>query len=120
MYHQDDLLWGKGSTDKVTRVVVATRRTQREKGKADTTGVGLVASFHADLMQTAGLQHPEERQKPLPARQLKPKPKPTPNPAPKLEPRQITTSAPEVVMISVPTLTRHWKTVPPPNQKKTG
>jgi len=51
-YHQDDLQWDKGITDMVTTAVAATERDQKEAGKADTEGVGLEGSIHADLTQT--------------------------------------------------------------------
>ena len=81
-YHQDDLLWGKGITDMVARVVAATGRDQKEERKADTEGVGLEASIHADLTQTGGPEEPDERQQLQAATQLKsvPIPKPIPDP----------------------------------------
>jgi hypothetical protein len=60
--HQDDVLWGKGITNMVKRVVAATERDQRERRLADTEVVGLEASIHADLTQTGRLKKPEERQ----------------------------------------------------------
>jgi len=61
-YHQDDILWGKGITNMVKRVVATTERGQREERKADTEGVGLEASIHVDLTQTGEPKKPEERQ----------------------------------------------------------
>jgi hypothetical protein len=56
MYHQDDVLWGRGITDMVTKVVTATEGGQREREerKADTDGAGLEASIHPDATQTGG------------------------------------------------------------------
>jgi len=61
-YHQDDVLWGRGISDVVTRVVAATHRGQIEERKADTDGAGLEASIHAETMQTGGPEKPEDRQ----------------------------------------------------------
>jgi hypothetical protein len=80
VYHQDDLLWGEGITDMVATVVAATKRDQKEERKADTEGVGLEASIHADLTQTGGPEEPEERQQLQPAMQLKSVPMPKPKP----------------------------------------
>ena len=93
-YHQDDVLWGKGMTDMVVRVVAATERDQKEERKADTDGARLESSIHPDLTQTGGLEEPEARKHRQPGRQLKsmpmPKPKtnqtPKPNPVPALRP----------------------------------
>jgi outer membrane biosynthesis protein TonB len=137
-YHQDDLLWGEGITDMVTRAVAATERGQKEERRADTSGVGLEASIHTDLTQTGGPGKPEECQQLQPGRHLKsmptpklkpkpnpkPSPKPNPTPAPALAsrpaptptpratsaPRGATTSAP------TPTPTGPWETVSPRNQ----
>jgi len=117
-YHQDDILWGRGITDMVTKVVTATEGGQREREetKADTDGPSLEASMHADATQKGGPEKPEERQQSQPGRQLKPKPKPMPNPA--LTPTPRTTSTPIAVTTSVPTPARRCETVPPQNQKK--
>ena len=87
-YHQDDLLWGEGITDMVARAVAATERGQKEERRADTEGVGLEASIHADLTQTGGPEKPEERQQLQPGRQLKSMPTPKPKPKPKSNPNQ--------------------------------
>jgi len=128
MYHQDDVLWGKGITDMVKRVVATTEWGQREERKADTQGVGLEASIHADLPQRGAPKKPEERQQLQPAGQLKsvptpkPDPKQSPAPAPALKPaptpRPGATSTPKGVTTSAPTPTRLWETVTPRNQKK--
>jgi len=143
-YHQDDLLWGEGITDMVARAVAATERGQKEDRRADTEGVGLEASIHADLTQTGGPEEPEERQQLQPGRQLKsmptpkPKPKPksnsNPNPSPKTNPAPAPAPAPRpaptptpratsaargvTTSAPIPTPTRRWETVPPRNQKK--
>jgi len=135
-YHQDDVLWGKGITDMVKRVVAATERDQREGRKADTDGVGLEASIHADLTQTGGPKKQEERQQLQPGKQpksvpvpmLKPKPNTNPNPKPNLAPAlrptptptpaPRATSTPKGATAPVTTPTRQWETVPPRNQKK--
>jgi hypothetical protein len=135
-YHQDDVLWGKGITDMVKRVVAAIARDQREGRKADTKGVGLEASIHTDLTQTGGPKKPEERPQLQPEKQPKsvpvpmPKPKPNPNPNPKPNlapalrptptptPAPRATSTPKGATAPVPTPTRQWETVPPRNQKK--
>jgi hypothetical protein len=139
-YHQDDLLWGEGTTDMVARAVAATERGQKEERRADTEGVGLEASIHADLTQTGGPEKPEERQQLQPGRQLKsmpmpkPKPKPNPNPNPSPKPNPApppaprpaptptprATSAPRGATPSAPTQTptRRWETIPPRNQMK--
>jgi len=111
VYHQDDVQWGRGITDMVTKVVTATEEGQREseEREADTDGAGLEASIPADAMQTVGPEPPEERQQSQPGRQLKPKPKPKLNPAPTPTPR--TTSTPIAVTTSVPTQPRRWATV---------
>ena len=114
-YHQDDVLWGKGITDMVTRVVAATEGGQREEKKADTNGVGLEASMHTETSQTGRPEKPEQSQQSQHRRQPKPKPKPKPNPAP--TPMQRTTSTTIAVTTSVPTPARRWETVPPPNKK---
>jgi len=84
-YHKDDVLWGKGITDMVKRVVAPTGWDQREGRKANTEGVSLEASIHADLTQTGGPKKPEERQQLQPERKPKsvPMPKPKPNPSSK-------------------------------------
>jgi len=110
-YHQDDVLWGKGITDMVTRVVAATEGGQREERKADTDGAGLEASMHAETTQTGRPEKPEERQQSQPEKQLKPKPKPKTNPA--LTPTPRTTSTPVAVTTSEPTPARRWETFPP-------
>jgi len=122
-YHQDDLLWGEGMTDKIARVVAATERDQKEE-------VGQEASIHADLTLTGGPQKPEEGQPLRPGRQLKsvpmpktkpnptPKPKPAPAPTPVLTPTPRTTSAPKGVTSAAPTPTRRWETASPQNQTK--
>jgi len=129
-YHEDDLLWGEDISDMVARMVAATERDQREERKANTEGVGLGASIHADLTQTGGPEEPEERQQLQPGRQLesvpmpKPKPDPTPKPKPAPAPRPAptamlrTTSAPKGATSAVPTPTRRWETVPLRNQQK--
>ena len=135
-YHQDDILWGKGITDMVKRVVAGTEWDQREGRKADTEGVGLEASIQADLTQTGGPKKPEERQqlqsgkqpKSVPVPMPKPKPNPNLNPKPHLAPElgptptptpaPGATSTPKGATTPVPTPTRRWETVPPPNQKK--
>jgi len=115
-YHQDDVLWGKGITDMVTRVVATTEGGQREERKADTNGASLEASMHAETSQRGQPEEPEQRQQSQPRRQHEPKPKPKPNPAPTLTPR--TTLTLMAVTTSVPTPARRWETVPPRNQKK--
>jgi len=110
------MLWGKDITEMVIRVVAATEQSQREERKANTEGVGLEASIHADVTQTGGPKELEERQQPQPGRQLKVKQKPEPNPAPTPTPRSTSTTT--AVMTAVPTPTRGWDTVPPRNQKK--
>jgi hypothetical protein len=65
-YHQDDVLWGRGITDIVTRVVAATEGGQREERNADTEGARLEASIHADATETGGPEKPEERQQSQP------------------------------------------------------
>jgi hypothetical protein len=131
LYHQDDLLWGEGITDMVARVVAATDHDQKEERKADTEGVGLEASIHADLTHSGGPEEPEERQQLQPGRQLKsvPMPKPKPDPTPKLTPAPAPRPAPiqmpramsaaNRAMSAAPTPTRRWEKVPPRNQKKT-
>lgn len=116
--HQDNLLWGKGIMDVVTRVVAATEQSQREKRKVDTKGISLEASILTDLMQTAGLRKLEECRQLQPGRQLNPKQKPKPNPAQKSTPTLRTTSMTTAVTISVLTPIRQWETVPQQNQKK--
>jgi hypothetical protein len=117
-YHQDDVLWGRGITDMVTKVVTATegRQREREERKADTDGAGLETSIQPDATETGGREKPEERQQSQPGRQLKAKPKPKPNPTPTTMPR--TTLTRIGVTIPVPTLASRWETVPPRNQKK--
>jgi hypothetical protein len=138
-YHQDDLLWGEGITDMVARAVAATERGQKEERRADTEGVGLEASIHADLTQTGGPEKTEERHQLQPGRQLKsmptpkPKPKPNPNPSPKPNPAPAPAPAPRpaptptpratsalrgATSAPTPTPTRRWETVPPRNLKK--
>jgi len=123
MYHQDDVLWGKRIADMITRVIAATERGQREERQADTKGVELEDSIHADLTQKGGLKKPEERQQLQPGRQLKskPKPKPKPNPAPTPKPTPTPTlrtrSTVKGVTTSGPTPTIRWETVAPRNQK---
>ena len=132
VYHQDDVLWGKGITDMVKRVVATTERGQREEMKADTEGVGLEASIPADLTQTGEPNKPEELQQLQPGQQLNsaptPKPNPKPNlapapapkPAPTTTPTPRATSTPKGATTSAPapTPTRRCETVPPRNQKK--
>jgi hypothetical protein len=115
-YHQDDVLWGRGITDMVTRVVATTEGGQREERNADTDRASLEASIHADAKETGGPEKPAERQQSQTGRQPKPKPKPKLNPAPTPGPR--TTSTPIAVMTTLQTLARRWETVPPRNQKK--
>jgi len=115
-YHHDDVLWGTDIPYMVVRVVAATERSRREERKADTEGVGLVASIHADMTQTGGPNKPEERHQPEPGRQQKVTKKQKPNPAPTQMLR--TASTPTEVTTSVPTPTRQCETVPPRNQKK--
>jgi hypothetical protein len=114
------VLWGKGITDMVKRVVAITERDQREGRMADTEGVGLEASKLADLMQTGGPKMLEECKHLQPGRQLKsvPMPKPQPNPKPNLDlapvlrptPTQTAapgdTSTPKGATAPVPTSTR--------------
>jgi hypothetical protein len=61
-YHQDDVLWGRGITDMVTKVATSTEEGQREREerKADTDGAGLEATIHANATQTGGPEKPEE------------------------------------------------------------
>jgi len=131
-YHQDERLWGKGIPDVVARAMAGIERDQKEERKADTEGVSLEASIHADLTQTGEPHEPEELQQLQLGRQLKsvpmPKPKPnqtpTPNPAraPARRPAPIPTpripSAPKGATSSAPIQTRQLETLPPPNQKK--
>jgi hypothetical protein len=117
-YHQDDVLWGRGITDMVTKVVNATEggRREREERKADTDGTGLEASIHPDAMLIGGPEKPEERQQSQPGRQHKPNPKAETNPAPTPTPRS--SSMQIVVTTSALTPSGRWETVPPRNQKK--
>jgi len=119
VYHQDNLWWGEAITDMVARTVAATERGQKEGKRADTEGVGLEASIHADLTQTGGPEEAEEHEQRQPGKQLKSMPKPNPTPAPKPMPTPTprATSAPTGATTSAPTLTRRWETVPPRNQK---
>jgi hypothetical protein len=50
-YLQDDVLWGKGITDMVARVVAPTKRDQKEERIVDTECFGLEASIHGYLTQ---------------------------------------------------------------------
>jgi len=67
-YHEDDVLWGRGITDMVTRAVAATKWDQREKRKANPECVSLEASLHEELTQTGGLKKQEEHQQLQPGR----------------------------------------------------
>jgi len=74
---------GEGITDMVARAVAATQRGQKEERRADTEGVGLDTSIHADLTQTNGPEEPEVRQQLQPGRLFKSMPTPKPKPKPK-------------------------------------
>jgi len=117
-YHQDNIPWGRGITDMVTKAVTATEggQRQREERKADTDGAGLEASIHADVTYIRRPEKPAERQQSQPGRQLKPNSTPKPNPAPPPTPR--TTSTPIAVMTPVLSPARRWETFPPRNQQK--
>jgi len=127
-YHQDDLLWGKGITDMVTRAVAETERDQNMEQNADAEAGGLEASIQTDLTLRGGPEKPEEGQQLQPGRRLysMQMPKPEQNPTPKLnpapEPRPAptpmltTTSAPKGAISSELAPTRRWQTVPPQNQ----
>jgi hypothetical protein len=62
VYHQDNLLRGKGIMDMVARAVAATDRGQTEIRRADTEPRGLAASIHAGLIQPGGPEKPEKHQ----------------------------------------------------------
>jgi len=70
VHHLDDILCGNGVMDTVTRVIAVTEQGQKQKEngtrKADTDGIGLEALKHLDMMQTGGLQQPEELQQAQP------------------------------------------------------
>jgi len=130
MYHQDDLLWGKGITDIVERVVAATKMDQKEVRKTGTEGAGLEASRHTDLKQTGVPEEPVEHQQLQAGTKLKSmtmlrrKRNPTPEqnvaPTSRTMPTPMTRAilAPKVATTTAPTPTRQWQTVPPRNQKK--
>jgi hypothetical protein len=62
MYHQDNILWGKGIMDMVARAMVETPGDRNDQRKADTERGGLKARIHADLTLTVRSEMPEERQ----------------------------------------------------------
>jgi hypothetical protein len=121
-YHPDHVRWGKGITDMVKRVVATTERGQREERKADTEGVSLEASIHADPTQTGEPKKPEEHQQLQPGGQLisvptpKPNLKPNPAPAPAPDPAPTPTPTPRATSTPIetttsapaPTPTRLW------------
>ena len=118
VYHQDELLRGRGITEMVARAVAATGLDQKKERKVDIEGVGLEALIPTDLTKTGGPEKTEKRQQLQHGRQLEtmsmPKPKPNttskPYPAPGLRPaptpRLRATSAPKGATTSAPTLTR--------------
>jgi hypothetical protein len=61
-YHQNDLLWGEGITDLVTRAVAETEQVQIEERAADTEGVAHHDSPNRDMTVTGGPDNPEEHQ----------------------------------------------------------
>jgi hypothetical protein len=77
-YHKDDILCGKGITAMVKRVVAATEWDQREGRMADTEGVSIEASIHADVRQTGRPKMLEEPQQLQSGRQRKSVPMPKP------------------------------------------
>jgi len=71
--HEDDMLWGAGITNMITKLmrVVAPGQEGREKDREMTVGrhgVGLEASQHADTTREEGHEMPQQLQ-----HQLKPK-----------------------------------------------
>ena len=116
VYHQDDVLWGKDITDKVTTGVAATERCKREERIADTEGVGLEALIHPDMPLTGGPKQLKEQHQLQLGRKLQLMQKPKPNPALTQTPMLTTTSTPTVATTSVTTPNRRWETLPPQNQ----
>lgn len=61
MYHQDDLLWGKGITDIVKRMVTSAEHGQIEQRNADNDSGGVEGSIHGEEMKAGGIEKPEVR-----------------------------------------------------------